>query len=83
MLHLSQNIDCERRSLFAAGVFSALFKMAMSTVAWFFAVAWLNLQGTHIDAKLAAASGVFIASLTLLLVSVSPASEGVRVCRKR
>lgn len=83
MLHLSHNVKCESRRLSPAGLVSGLFKIAMSTVAWFLAVAWLNLEGAHIDAKLAAASGIFVASLTFLLVSLSPETEDIRGCRKR
>ncbi len=82
MLYLCQNVGCESRRLSAAG--SALLKIAMSTVAWFLAVAWLDLAGTQIDAKLAVMAGIFVASLTLLLVAVSPASDGLgTVCQRR
>ncbi|HZP09901.1 hypothetical protein [Methyloceanibacter sp.] len=79
MLYLSHNVTCESRRLSARGVFSALFKIAMSAVAWFLTVAWLNLEGAHIDAKLAGASAIFVASLTLLLVSLSPAPKELRL----
>jgi hypothetical protein len=87
MLYLSQDFNRERPGMPsghfpASGVLAALFKIAMSAVAWFVAVAWLNFEGTHVTSKLAVMSGIFVVSLTLLLVFGSQTRGGPR-CRER
>ena len=90
MLYLSQDLNHERPgkpsvSLSATGILlPALFKIAMSAVAWFLAVTWLNFEGTHVNAKLAVMAGILVASLTLLLVFGATAIDGRRrLCAKR
>jgi len=89
MLYRSQDFNCERPGasagrFSAAGLLPALFKIAMSAVAWFLAVAWLNFEGTHVNSTTAVTAGIFVMSLTLLLVFGSIAIDGRRcVCAKR
>ncbi len=56
--------------LSTAGIPSALFKIAMSAIAWFIAAAWLNFEGTKVGFNLAIVTGIFVMALTLLLVCV-------------
>jgi hypothetical protein len=88
MLYLSRDFS-ERpggraRQFSATGILPALFKIAMSAVAWFAAVAWLNFEGTHVNSTLALMAGVFVVSLTLLLAFGSTAIDGRHcACAKR
>ena len=89
MLYLSRDFSDERPGeragrFSATGILPALFKIAMSAVAWFAAVAWLNFEGTQVNSTLAVMSGVFVVSLTLLLVFGSTAFDSRDcVCAKR
>lgn len=68
----------------ATAILPALFKIAMSAVAWFLAVTWLNFEGTHVNTKLAVMAGILVVSLTLLLVFGATAIDGRRcLCAKR
>ena len=83
MLYLSRDFSGERPSeragqFSATGILPALFKIAMSAVAWFTAVVWLNLEGTHVDPRLAVVAGILVVSLTLLLAFGSTAIDGRR-----
>jgi hypothetical protein len=88
MLYLSRDFNGERPGkhaghVSATGVLPALFKIAMSAVAWFAAVVWLNLEGTHVDSRLAVVAGIFVVSLTLLLVFGSTPIDGRRCARAK
>ena len=76
-------IHFRSRHLSRAGI-NCAFKIAMSAVAWFTAVVWLNLEGAHVDSRLAVGAGIFVVSLTLLLVFGSTAIDGRHcACAKR
>ena len=50
----------------------AVFKIALSAVAWFLAVAWLNFAGgVEVDMIMSVMTGFFVMFFTLFLVAVS------------
>jgi hypothetical protein len=54
------------------GIHPAVFKVALSAVAWFLAVAWLNFAGgIEVDWVLSVMTGFFVMFLTLFLVAAS------------
>lgn len=54
------------------GVHPAVFKVALSAVVWFLAVAWLDFSGgAEVDLSLAVATGFFVMFFTLFLVTAS------------
>ena len=54
------------------GVHPAVVKVALSAVAWFLAVAWLDFSGgAEVDPSLAVVTGFFVMFLTLFLVTAS------------
>ncbi len=54
------------------GIHPAVFKVALSAVAWFLAVAWLNFAGgVEVDWVLSVMTGFFVMFLTLFLVAAS------------
>ena len=56
---------------------AAIVKIALSAVAWFLAVAWLDFSGgPQVDSVLTVISGFFIMFLTLLLHSTPNARRG-------
>ena len=56
---------------------AAIVKIALSAVAWFLAVAWLDFSGgPQVDSVLTVISGFFIMFLTLLLHSTPNSAAG-------
>ena len=54
------------------GIHPAVFKVALSAVAWFLAVAWLNFAGgIEVDLVLSVMTGFFVMFLTSFLVAAS------------
>jgi hypothetical protein len=54
------------------GIHPAVYKIALSAVAWFLAVAWLDFAtGVEVDLVLTVVTGFFVMFFTLLLVSAS------------
>jgi hypothetical protein len=54
------------------GVHPAVIKIALSAVAWFLAVAWLDFSGgPEVDLVLAVVTGLFIMFFTLILLTAS------------
>lgn len=54
------------------GVHPAVFKVALSAVVWFLAVAWLDFSGgAEVDLSLAVVTGFFVMFFTLFLVTAS------------
>ena len=54
------------------GVHPAVIKIALSAVAWFLAVAWLDFSGgPEVDLVLAVVTGLFIMFFTLFLLTAS------------
>jgi hypothetical protein len=54
------------------GVHPAVIKIALSAVAWFLAVAWLDFSGgPEVDLVLAVVTGFFIMFFTLILLTAS------------
>jgi len=61
----------EHSFLKATGIYLALAKIALSAVAWFLAVMWLNFfGGLQLDLVPAIVIGFFVMSFTLLLLAV-------------
>ena len=62
----------EHSFLKAPGIYLALAKIALSAVAWFLAVVWLNFSGgPQLDLVPAIVMGFFVMSFTLLLLAAS------------
>ena len=76
----SEAVPLDRSSLLkTTGVRLALVKIALSAVAWFLAVAWLDFSGgPHVDLVLAIVTGFFVMFFTLLLVAASMAISDPR-----
>ena len=76
----SEAVPLDRSSLLkTTGVRLALVKIALSAVAWFLAVAWLDFSGgPHVDLVLAIVTGFFVMFFTLLLVASSMAISDPR-----
>lgn len=61
------------------GVHPAVFKVALSAVVWFLAVAWLDFSGgPEVDLSLAVVTGFFVIFFTLFLVTASMAVNDPR-----
>jgi len=61
------------------GVHPAVFKVALSAVVWFLAVAWLDFSGgAEVDLSLAVVTGFFVMFFTLFLVTASLAVNDPR-----
>ena len=75
----SEAVPLDRSSFLKTGVGLALVKIALSAVAWFLAVAWLDFSGgPHVDLVLAIVTGFFVMLFTLLLVAASMAISDPR-----
>jgi len=75
----SEAVPLDRSSFLKTGVGLALVKIALSAVAWFLAVAWLDFSGgPHVDLVLAIVTGFFVMFFTLLLVAASMAISDPR-----
>jgi hypothetical protein len=80
-LEPSSSPEAESREDIAptTGVHPVVIKVALSAVAWFLAVTWLNFSGApEVDLQLAVVSGFFVVFFTLLLTAVSMAVKDRR-----
>src|SRR6476619_2859176 len=66
-------LDLPKQALLpVTGVHPAVIKIALSAVAWFLAVAWLDFSGgPEVDLVLAVVTGFFIMFFTLILLTAS------------
>jgi Phage integrase family len=66
-------LDLPKQALLpVTGVHPAVIKIALSAVAWFLAVAWLDFSGgPEVDLRLAVVTSLFIMFFTLFLVTAS------------
>jgi len=69
---ISRLFDAERGFQPSTGIHPAVFKIALSAVAWFLAVAWLDFAGgVEVDLVLSVVIGFFVMFFTLFLVAAS------------
>jgi hypothetical protein len=65
-------LEAESASRPIVGIHPVVFKIALSAVAWFLAVAWLDFAGgVEVDWVLSVVTGFFVMFFTLLLVAAS------------